>query len=252
MATITMTLQTAAPAMRDGDSLPEASAPAAGNALPGELLVWLSPVFPVGGFAYSQGLEAAVSRQLVHDMETLADWLDAVAAIGALRNDLVIMAAILRSQTPDEILAIVELAAALQPSAERWREAVDQGGAFWAAYSTGWRARAPAPGPAPSETLHLTLPVAVAMAAREYRFAPEAALEAYAIGWAGNLVSAAIRLGVIGQFQGQQLLAGLLPQLRASVNEAHGSTLDDLGAATFGADLASMLHETQTTRLFRS
>ena len=92
---------------------------------------------------------------------------------------------------------------------------------------------------------------------------------ALAIGWLGepvtaskitgfvlaliaNLVSAAVRLGKIGQTDGQKILAALLPRIRALAREAANSTLADLGGCAFRSDIAAMRHETQYSRLFRS
>jgi urease accessory protein len=143
------------------------------------------------------------------------------------------------------------LSAALQPSAERAQEALDQGRNFVAAYRSGW-AKCPPTDDVFAGALPITFPAALALAARAHDIDRPATLEAYAIAFCNNLLSAAIRLGVIGQFDGQRLLANLLPTIRKSTQNATLATLDDLGSATFGADLASMLHETQTTRLFRS
>jgi urease accessory protein len=66
------------------------------------------------------------------------------------------------------------------------------------------------------------------------------------------LVSAAVRLGPIGQTDGQRILAALMPTIRETAKRASDSTLDDLGSAAFRSDLASLRHETQYTRLFRS
>ena len=67
-----------------------------------------------------------------------------------------------------------------------------------------------------------------------------------------NLTSAAIRLGAIGQTDGQRLLAQLAPRVVALARDAANSTLDDLGAAALRSDIAAMRHETQYSRLFRS
>jgi len=77
-------------------------------------------------------------------------------------------------------------------------------------------------------------------------------LRAYAIAFVGNLLSAAIRLSIIGPTESQQLLAQLTPDLIAVAASAETATLEDLGSATWRSDLASLLHETQHTRLFRS
>jgi len=69
---------------------------------------------------------------------------------------------------------------------------------------------------------------------------------------AANLISAGMRLIPLGQTEGQQLVAALEPVVAATAKRALDSALDDVGGAAFRADLASMRHETQYTRLFRS
>jgi urease accessory protein len=61
-----------------------------------------------------------------------------------------------------------------------------------------------------------------------------------------------VRLGGVGQTDGQRVIAGLVPAVQDLARFAIGSTLDDLGAAAFRSDLAALRHETQYTRLFRS
>ena len=237
--------------MRDAPPQPTDPSLSSSGHFPGELLVWLSPAFPVGGFAYSQGLETAVASGSVTNAETLRAWLHAVLRHGSLRNDLILMALILHSENVDELKEIAELAGALHPSAERAKEARDQGRNFRDAYLAAWRPTDAAPSPIDNID-PITLPIAVALAAREHTLHVADTLEAYAIAALSNQLSAAIRLGVVGQFDGQRVLAALFPVLRDVAAIAAASTREDLGSATFGADLASMLHETQTTRLFRS
>jgi urease accessory protein len=223
----------------------------ASDRIPAELMIWLSPAFPVGGFAYSQGLETAAARGWVADAETLGGWLAGLVRHGALRNDLIILSLIRRAADAAAIAGLAELAGALQPSRERAEETAVQGEAFLQAYRAAWAGseiRAFAlPADAP-----VTLPVAVGLACRAHGFDLFASLLAYAIAFSANLVSAAIRLGVIGQFDGQRVLARVLPDLRSECRFALSAGEDDLGGACFAADLASILHETQATRLFRS
>jgi urease accessory protein len=80
----------------------------------------------------------------------------------------------------------------------------------------------------------------------------EDALVAYLHAFAGNLVSAGIRLGVIGQTDGQRILAALEPVVAEAATAALSRDRTDFGAATFAVDVASMAHETQYSRLFRS
>jgi urease accessory protein len=77
-------------------------------------------------------------------------------------------------------------------------------------------------------------------------------LEAFVLAQAANLVSAALRLGPIGQTDGQKIIAALLPPIRHLAAEAHHTSLADLGGAAFRSDIAAMRHESQYSRLFRS
>lgn len=218
--------------------------------IPGELMIWLSPIFPVGAFAYSQGLETAADREWVTDFDNFYQWLEATSLHGVLRNDLILLSLVMRAEDDERLHRLAELSAALQPSAERAKEASDLGISFWAAYCAAWK-----PGAEPnrdtSEAI-MTLPIAVGCAARDHGLDEAATLEFFGISYLSNQISAAIRLGIIGQFDGQRILAGLLPNLRHLCAGAALADEDDLGTATFGADLCSMLHETQDIRLFRS
>ena len=93
---------------------------------------------------------------------------------------------------------------------------------------------------------------AFAAAAAQAGIPLEDALVGYLHAFAGNLVSAGIRLGVIGQTEGQRILAALEPVVAAATKAALTRDPADFGAATFAVDLSSMAHETQYSRLFRS
>jgi urease accessory protein len=76
--------------------------------------------------------------------------------------------------------------------------------------------------------------------------------QAYAQAFAANIVSAAVRLVPLGQSDGLRVQARLEPLIPRIVAAALACTLDDVGGAAVAADIASMRHETQYTRLFRS
>jgi urease accessory protein len=218
------------------------------------LQVWLSPAFPVGAFAYSHGLEKAVELGWVRGRETLEHWLADLLALGTLPNDLVLLAASWRAGRTSnltELRDIADLGAALQPSAERHLEATQQGRSFVDQIDAAWpvgslRASEAFAGTTP------TLSVAVGYAAAAHAIPLADTLAAYAVAWVGNLTSAAIRLSIVGQTDAQRVTAALFPRLLAAAHRAESATLAELGAATFRADIASMLHETQHVRLFRS
>lgn len=218
------------------------------------LQIWLSPAFPVGAFAYSHGLETAVANGWVGDRETLETWLRDLVELGSLRNDLILLAEAWRATVAQDRGALAHAAGlglALQPSSERYLETTTQGQAFLAQIEAAWAC------PAldllraahDSEVSH---PVAVGVAAAGHGIALQPTLVAYGLAFIGNLVSASIRLSVIGQTDGQRVIAALLPDIEAAAMACESSSLDDLGGAVFASDLASMQHETQYTRLFRS
>lgn len=245
------------------------------------LMVWLSPSFPVGAFAYSHGLEWAFEAGDLTDAATLRDWLDALVRHGSLRNDLILFANAFRAfaggsgagrttcplpqrrsggqesaHDPDSseqkaIVELCELALALASSAERRLETVTQGNAFVAAVSAAWpcgaieRLRALWPG-------DVAYPLAVGVASAGHGLPLRPALEAYGLAFVANLVSASVRLGVVGQTDGQRITAALAPALLDAAQAAETATLDDLGGCCLRSDIAALRHETQYSRLFRS
>jgi urease accessory protein len=223
-----------------------------GSLLP--LLIWLSPTFPVGAFAYSHGLEWAVEAGDIVDARSLEGWLIDLVEFGAPRSDAVLFSVAFRCAASADWLALMEanaLAVALAASAERRLETTAQGAAFVAAARAAWdceplRRLDGAPGG------RVAYPITVAAAASGHGLPLEASLEAFALAQAANLVSAVVRLGPIGQTDGQKILAALLPPIRALAREAVCASLADLGGAAFRSDIAAMRHESQYSRLFRS
>ena len=212
------------------------------------LTIWLSPAFPVGAFAYSHALEWAVECGDVRDATTLSAWIDDLIRLGSGRNDAVLVAASHRAaRDPAALQEINELALALAPSRERRLETAQQGTAFVTAMRTSWPCAA-----LDALTNETAYPVALGAAAGAHDLPLAATLEHFLLAFTANLVSAAVRLGPIGQTDGQRVTAAALPAIHETARFALHSTLDDLGSATIRADLFSMQHETQYSRLFRS
>ncbi len=218
------------------------------------LFAWLSPAFPVGAYAYSHALEWAVEAGDIAGADDLAAWLDDLFACGFVRTDAILLVhahAAAAAGDGDALGAVNDLAVALAPSAELRLETCQQGRSFLDAVMAAW----PAPGLmrlAPALAPEAAYPVAVGLACAAHGLPLVAALEAFLLAMAQNLVSAAVRLAPIGQTAGTRVVAGLAPAARRLAAEAPGLTLDDIGASTFRADLGSFRHETQYTRLFRS
>jgi urease accessory protein len=211
------------------------------------LMTWLSPAFPVGSFAYSHGLERAIHDGLIRDRQSLREWLEALLGQGSAWNDAVLLAETWRqTRAGEDIAEVAELAEAMSGSRERHMETMLQGGAFVDAMAA-WSGEPPAGGEGP-----IAYPVAVGSAAARHGIALADALTAYLHAFASNLVQACVRLIPLGQRDGVATLAALEPVILRTAQRAAGSTLDDLGACAIRADILSMNHETQYSRVFRS
>lgn len=217
------------------------------------LLCWLSPAFPVGAYAYSHGLEWAVEAGDVRDEASLEAWLACLLTEGIGRSDAILLAACHRAAAAgeaDAFAAANDLALALAPSAELRLETAQQGRSFLDAVLASW----PAPGldALAGRTGEVAYPAALGLAAACHGVAIRAVVEGYLTALAGNLVSAAIRLAPIGQTAGQRVLARLAARIGLLAEGVLACGPEDVGGATFRADLGSLRHETQYTRLFRS
>ena len=218
------------------------------------LMTWLSPAFPVGGFSYSSGIEWAVEAQDITDAPSLKSWLAAMLTDGSGFCDAAFLAQAHRGVEADDLRALqetAELAAAFVPSRERQLETSSQGRAFIEIARAAWncapldRALASCAGP-------IVYPVAVGIVSAAHAIPLAPALHAFLHALVSNWISAGSRLIPIGQTDSQRVLAALEVDVAATARRAMSATSDDLGSATFRADLASLRHETQYTRLFRS
>jgi urease accessory protein len=216
-------------------------------------MIWLSPAYPVGGYSYSHGLEWTVEAGKVRDAATLGDRIEDILKHGAGRSDAIFLAHAWRAVAggDERLLAeTAELAAAFAPSAERRLETLAQGAAFLEATRAVW--------PAPeldrlaADGAEVAYPVAVGTCAAAHGLALAPTAQAFVQAFAANLVSAGVRLIPLGQTDGLRVQARLEPLIPRVASEALAAGLDDVGGAAVMADIASMRHETQYTRLFRS
>lgn len=217
------------------------------------LMTWLSPAFPVGGFAWSGGLEQVVADGLLPDAAALSGWMAVVMRHGALWNDGVLLAEAWRNAGGSGSLAeTTALAEALAGSAERHAETLSLGSAFLAAAAAWSQGDASAPAGQQALPAAAAYPVAVGAVAARHGLPLTATLEAHLQAALSQAVSVAIRLSVCGQRDGMAVLAGLEATVLETARTLTTTSLDDLGSAAFGAEIAAARHETLGTRLFRS
>ena len=219
-----------------------------------QLMQLASPALPVGGFSYSEGLEAAVEAGLVRDEAQAGDWLLDQLHLGLARADLPLLAQALPAWQNGNLARIQELNDWMQHTREsaELRLQTQQMGRSLAQ----WLQNRQPPDARVNQLAALvpapTWPVAFALAAAQAGAAPRDVLLAFGFGWAENMVQAAMRSVPLGQSAAQRMLARLIEALPGAVQLA--AELPDAQRQAFTPRLAilSAMHETQYSRLFRS
>lgn len=214
-------------------------------------LIWLaSPALPVGGFSYSEGLEAAVESGLVRDEQTAVDWLVDQLHLGLARGDLAVLGSAVDAMREGRVERLEELDRWVRCTREtsELRQQTEQMGRSL----REWQRTLGAGVPAATQPTDWTYPVAFAAAVGTSGAATRQILLSFAFGWSENMMQSAIKAVPLGQGAGQRILARLAAEIPAAVD--HALTLDDDSRQAFTPMLAilSAQHETQYSRLFRS
>lgn len=204
------------------------------------ILQWLSPSFPIGAFAYSHGMEWAISSGLIHDAASVRHWLEDLLQHGSLRSDAILLALAARGEASAKVN---ELVLSLAPSAERRIEALDQGAAFTRVMRDVWGH--------PNDDASAFV-AALGVAIRQEGLDFELAVKAYLHAFVANLCSVAQRLVPIGQTDSQKIQRALFPLILETTQTAMSATEADLYTASFLSDIASMKHSTQSPRIFKT
>jgi urease accessory protein len=218
-------------------------------------LLWLaSPALPVGGFSYSEGLEAAIEAGAVKDEGSAQIWLLDQLHLCMGRSELPLLAQAIAAWAAHDAARIAALnawALTTRESGELRRQTEQMGRSMleWLRQRTPADARTATLArltPAPA------WPIAFALAAAQSGAAPRNALLSFGFGWAENMAQAALKSVPLGQSAGQRILGALAAALPAIVEAA--LTLPDDERQAFSPMLAilSSQHESQYSRLFRS
>jgi urease accessory protein len=218
-------------------------------------LMWLaSPALPVGGFSYSEALEAAVEAGLVRDEATAGTWLGDQLVLGLARSELPLVARALAAwQRADgaAVAALNDWFTHTRESSELRQQAQQMGRSL-----VEWLRNRGASDPRIEQLAALapapTWPVAFALAAATTGAPPREVLLCFAFGWAENLVQAALKAVPLGQNAGQRILARLAADIPAAVDQALRRPDSERQAFTPMLAILSAQHETQYSRLFRS
>ena len=217
-------------------------------------LIWLaSPALPVGGFSYSEGLEAAVDAGIVTDEASAAGWLAAQLHLAQSRSDMGVAAEAITCWRRDDTTRLRELnnwIVQTRETAELRQQSEQMGRSMleWLRNHDGIaQARIDA-----CAALQPTYPISYALALSATDASARDGLMAFAFGWAENMVQSAIKSVPLGQSAGQRILARLAREIPAAVDHALALPPDERQAFAPMLAILSSRHETQYSRLFRS
>jgi urease accessory protein len=222
-----------------------------------KLQSWLSPAFPSGAYSYSHGLEWAVEVGQVDSRRSLVDWLEADLCYGTGRNEAIFFSEAFHCAMDgnDARLGdVVELAAASRGSSEFALESSQQAAAYLSTLRQAWPDRILDSLAEILRRCRVQPAVAVVLGARAAGegIPVSLALPGFLHSYVANLVIAGVRLVPLGQTDGQLAVAELESAILFASEQARDATIDDIGSAAVMVDFASISHETQYTRLFRS
>jgi urease accessory protein len=214
------------------------------------LRLWqlISPTLPVGAYSYSQALEYVIERGTVRDEPTTLTWLRELLHHGLAALDLPVLLRVHRAWTGGDAAAVAHLSRELQArrdTAELRFEDMAMGGALAQLLANLGE-------PLPAGATKLPFACAFAVACANWRIAEDEACAGFAWAWCESQVAAAVKLVPLGHTSGQRILLALGAEIGSAV--AAAAALDDaeIGTTLAGLAIASALHETQYTRLFRS
>lgn len=216
------------------------------------LLQLVSPLLPVGAFAYSQGLESAVDSSIIVDDATCYKWVNGLLQHTIKQLDLVAMHHILLALENDQLAIVQELndlAYAFRETSELRAESYNLARALMRLLTELYKSEDKV---IPSIVGTIDWVTAFSLACYLNKIPHDQALLAYAWSWCENQVQAAIKLVPLGQTAGQKILIRLGDQLPMIIAEAKQHSVDELGASSPNLSILSSQHEQQYSRLFRS
>ncbi len=211
------------------------------------LLQLASPALPVGGFAYSQGLEQAIADGVVSDEVSAQRWIEDVVTLSLARFEAPLWLRAYDAWKEGDLPAFARWNAeclAARETAELRAESMQMGVSL-ARVLPALGAEAPACAP-------LAFPTAFAAACAALGAGRSDGLAAYLWAWAENQALVAVKSVPLGQMAGQRLLAQMHSAIDAAVRVAESTADDAMGSAAIGYAIASARHETLYSRLYRS
>jgi urease accessory protein len=215
------------------------------------LMSLMSPTLPIGGFSYSQGIEKAVEDRWIVDIDTSYQWLRGQLYCGLTYTDLPILRMLYDAcdcGNKDEAFRWSNILLACRETSELRQEEISRGRALTKvlegledSITKGWENVI--------NTNHLS---GLALVGIYWKIPIRELLLGYSWSWLENQVSAVVKIIPLGQTQGQQLLHRLLLLIPGIIKQSMALDELDIGRSQPALAIASSLHETQYTRIFRS
>ncbi|HIK11724.1 MAG TPA: urease accessory protein UreF [Oscillatoriaceae cyanobacterium M33_DOE_052] len=218
------------------------------------LLQLASTSLPVGAYSYSEGLEFLVEQGVINNAEDLKKWIESSLQEGGIYLDAAVMLRSLRAAALGDTARLKywnNWASASRETEELRQQSWQMGNALMrlflalipdseAVIAHHWQEQ------------ECNFSIAFGIAAAYWQIPTESAILGYLQSWTSNCIGAGVKLIPLGQTAGQQLLLNLQPILVAAAQDILTVADEDLSSCTWGLSLASMHHETQYSRLFRS
>jgi urease accessory protein len=207
---------------------------------------------PVGAYSYSEGLEQLVFWETIKDEQSLKHWLEHELNWGAIRLEAAVM---LRAYQAAKLGNLETLAYwnAWASAARETEELREQSWQMGRALTRLLQQLQPQLAPTIAACANpCNYAIAFAIVAAHWQITAQTAVLGYLHSWATNLIGAGVKLIPLGQTSGQQLLLNLHISILDSTEKILALEDDELSSCSWGLALASMAHETQYTRLFRS
>lgn len=213
-------------------------------------LLQLSSVsLPVGGYAFSQGMEYAIDKGWVTKQAQVADWTQLQLLQSLARVDLPVLRLAMAAWAQRDEARLVELndlVLACRETKELRLNDTAMGEAL-ARLLRSLEIETPF-----VRLEDISFVVLFAIAASHWQIEFDTAALGFSWSWLENQIAAATKLVPLGQTQAQLLLGELQPTLSQAIALAKTLEEDDIGAGLPAVAIASCLHETQYSRLFRS
>ncbi|NEQ75324.1 MAG: urease accessory protein UreF [Okeania sp. SIO2C9] len=224
------------------------------------LLQLASPALPVGAYSYSEGIELLVTTGKISDYDSLKNWLIDSLKFGSIRLE---AALIVRAylETNSGNLPLLNnwnnWATAVKETEELRLQSLQMGRTLIRLFmniqpDVSTELMSFVQKKLETETDFCNFAIAYGLISASWQIEIETAILGYLHSWATNLVNAGVKLIPLGQTVGQKLLWELQNQIVLSAKEILKLKDDELNSCSWGLSLASMAHEVQYTRLFRS